>query len=79
MVYFTDIGNFRVRRVRDGVVETVAGTGEGGFADADDPLAAQLFGLEGLAVQPDGSRVFVADGSRGDDVPYNRIRRIEIH
>src|SRR5205085_1967326 len=43
-VYFTDLGNFRVRRVIDGNVETVAGTGEGGFLDADDPLAAQLFG-----------------------------------
>jgi DNA-binding beta-propeller fold protein YncE len=79
IVYFTDLGNFRVRRVRDGNVETVAGTGEGGFLDHDDPLSAQLFGLEGLAVQPDGARVYVPDGSRGDDIPYNRIRRIEIH
>lgn len=78
-VYFTDLGNFRVRRVVGSNVETVAGTGEGGFLDHDDPLQAQLFGLEGLAARPDGSFVYVADGSRGDQVPYNRVRMIEIH
>jgi sugar lactone lactonase YvrE len=77
-IYFTDLGNFRVRRVVGTTVETVAGTGEGGFLDHDDPLQAQLFGLEGLTARPDGSFVYVADGSRGDAVPYNRVRMIEI-
>lgn len=79
-VYFTDLGNYRVRKIAaDGSVSTVAGTGEGGFADNDDPLAAQLFGLEGLTSKPDGSFVYVADGTRGESAPYNRVRMIEIH
>ncbi len=78
-VYFTDLSNFRVRRVVGSNVETVAGNGTGGFLDHDDPLQAQLFGLEGLTARPDGSFVYVADGSRGDQVPYNRVRMIEIH
>jgi sugar lactone lactonase YvrE len=78
-VYFTDLANFRVRRVVGGNVETVAGNGQGGFLDHDDPLQAQLFGLEGLTARPDGSFVYVADGSRGDAVPYHRVRMIEIH
>lgn len=77
-IYFTDVGNFRVRRIVNGTVETVAGNGQGGFLDHDDPLQAQLFGLEGLSARPDGSFVYVADGSRGDAVPYNRVRMVEI-
>ncbi len=79
-VFFTDLGNYRVRKVAtDGTVSTVAGTGEPGFLDHDDPLQAQLFGLEGLTAKPDGSFVYVADGTRGDSAPYNRVRMIEIH
>ncbi len=78
-IYFTDLGNFRVRKISGGTVTTVAGTGSGGFLDHDDPLQSQLFGLEGLSANPDGSFVYVADGTRGDQVPYNRVRMIEIH
>lgn len=79
-IYFTDLGNFRVRKIAaDGTVSTVAGTGEGGFLDNDDPLQAQLFGMEGLTAKADGSFVYVADGTRGESVPYNRVRMIEIH
>lgn len=79
-IYFTDLGNYRVRKIAaDGSVTTIAGTGEGGFADNDDPLQSQLFGLEGLSAASDGSFVYVADGTRGESVPYNRVRMIEIH
>ena len=44
-------------------------------ADAD-PLAAEMYGLEGLAVAPDGSMLFVADGTRGDPLLFNRVRVI---
>jgi len=77
-LYVTDLGNYRVRRIRDGVVDSVAGDGVGGFLDNDDRLAARLYGLEGLSVAADGTELFVADGGRGDDVPYNRVRRIEL-
>lgn len=77
-LYVTDADNFRVRRVRGGSVETIAGSGQPGYADADDRLAAQFYGLEGLCVRPDGSAVFVADGDRGEPLPYNRIRSIKL-
>ena len=35
--------------------------------------------MEGLAVIPDGSMAYVADGSRGENVPYNRVRQIKLN
>ncbi|MBS1120670.1 MAG: hypothetical protein H6Q90_2898 [Deltaproteobacteria bacterium] len=78
-VYLTDLGNFRIRRIHGDNVDTVAGNGAGGFLDSDDRLAAQLFGLEGMSLVPDGSTLFVADGTRGDNVPYNRIRSVKMN
>lgn len=77
-VFVTDLGNYRVRRLFGSNVDTIAGSGEGGYADSDDSLAAQLYGLEGLSATPDGSMVFVADGGRGERVPYNRIRSVKL-
>ena len=68
--------NFTIRRIRGGEVTTVAGTGEGGYADDDDLRAAKFFGLEGLAVA--GGQLWVADGSRGEDEPYHRVRVVEL-
>ena len=59
-------------------VQTIAGDGTSGYRDGDDPLTSELYGIEGLAVVPDGSMVYVADGSRGTALPYNRIRQIHI-
>jgi DNA-binding beta-propeller fold protein YncE len=75
-LYITDLGNARVRRIANGNIETVAGDGTAGYRDHDDPLSAELYGLEGIDVSPDGSKVFVADGTRGEDVPFNRVRMI---
>jgi sugar lactone lactonase YvrE len=77
-VFFTDLGNFRVRRLKDGNIDTVAGNGTAGWIDADDPLQAELFGLEGMSLNPDGSMLYVADGTRGENVPFNRIRQIKM-
>jgi hypothetical protein len=78
-VYITDVGNYRVRRIVGDRVETVAGDGRGGYVDSDDRLSAELYGLEGLSVVPDGSMVYVADGNRGDPVPFNRIRQVKLN
>ena len=78
-VYVTDLGNYRIRKLSGDSVATVAGSGEGGFLDSDDRLAAQLFGLEGMSATPDGSMLFVADGGRGENVPYNRVRSIKMN
>lgn len=77
-IYVTDADNFRVRRIRGQSVTTVAGNGQAGHVDADDPLQAQLHGLEGLGLRPDGSMLFVADGGRGEDVPHNYIRSVKV-
>jgi DNA-binding beta-propeller fold protein YncE len=76
-IYITDIDNYRIRKLVGDVVSTVAGDGTPGYKDDDDKGVAQFYGLEGIAVKADGSRIFVADGTRGEDVPYNRIRMIK--
>lgn len=77
-LYVADSGNFRVRRITATTVETIAGDGTSGYLDADDRLTAKFHGLEGIAVIPDGSMVYVADGTRGDEVPFNRVRQIDM-
>lgn len=77
-LYVSDLDNYRIRKISSGLVETIAGSGMGGFADSDDRLAAQLYGLEGLSVTPDGAKVFAADGGRGEEVPFNRVRVIKM-
>ena len=78
-LYVTDLGNYRIRRIRDEMIETIAGSGDAGWVDSDDPLAAKLFGLEGLTVKPDGSFVYFADGTRGELAPHNYVRMLQIH
>ncbi len=77
-IYLTDLGNFRVRKISGDQITTVAGNGMGGAVDNDDPLASELYGLEGLSVVPDGSMLYVADGNRGEEVPFNRIRQVKL-
>ncbi len=77
-VYVSEVGNHRIRRIgADGKVRTVAGTGEAGFADGSGGTAV-FFGMEGLAVTPDGKTVFVADGTNGEINPHHRLRKISI-
>jgi sugar lactone lactonase YvrE len=76
-LYVTDIDNYRVRKISGDSVSTVAGDGTPGYKDDDNKGASQFYGLEGISVKSDGSRIFVADGTRGEDVPYNRIRVIK--
>ena len=78
-LFVTELGNNRIRRITATTVSTVAGNGTAGYLDHDDPLASELYGLEGIAVVPDGSMLYVADGGRGELVPFNRIRQISRH
>jgi sugar lactone lactonase YvrE len=56
-----DSGNERVRRIRAGLITTIAGDGNQGFAgDGGPAVAARLDTPTGLAVAADG-RIFVAD------------------
>jgi hypothetical protein len=59
-------------------VTTVAGSGTGGAKDSTNATEAQFYGLEGLCVAPDGNTIYVADGTRGESQPYNRVRIIKL-
>ncbi|HEU4732113.1 MAG TPA: hypothetical protein VFT22_29665, partial [Kofleriaceae bacterium] len=75
-LFVADADNYRIRRITATSVETVAGSGVAGYRDDDDPLASQLYGLEGIAVGADGAMLYLADGSRGTAQPYNRVRQV---
>lgn len=79
-LYVTEQGSYQIRKIDldTGMVTTIAGTGTPGFLDAEDPLEAQFFGLEGLEFDGDSMCLYVADGSRGMDAPYHRIRRVDL-
>lgn len=78
VVYVTDLGNYRIRRITDDTVETIAGNGQGGWQDADNPLDAELYGLEGMSVDAGGTMLYVADGTRGETVPHNFVRTVKV-
>src|SRR5262249_9219879 len=70
-LYITEIQNNRIRRVgADGIIITVAGTGELGFSGNDGPATlAQIRGVRGITFAPDGSFVFADTGNL-------RLRRV---
>lgn len=66
-----DTGNARLRRIRSGSIQTIAGSGVQGFSgDGGPATAAALDGPRGVAVASDG-RIFVADSRN------HRIRVID--
>lgn len=72
-LFIADQSNNRVRRVdlESGLISTVAGTGESGYAgDGMPAVESPLAGPSGLAIGPDGA-LYVADTFNG------RIRRID--
>ncbi len=78
-IYVSCADGHVIRAIADGEVRTIAGSGTPGFADSeDDPLAAQFFGLGGIAAAPGSGVLYAADGDRGAGEPYHRIRRIEL-
>jgi sugar lactone lactonase YvrE len=78
-LFVTDQKTHRIRRIAvDGTVTTVAGDGTGGHRDGPGDQA-QFFGVEGIAVTPNGKTLYVADGSQGEDGnKYHYIRKITI-
>ncbi|WAM25338.1 NHL domain-containing protein [Myxococcus sp. NMCA1] len=70
VVYIACTPQARVRKVEEGIITTLVGTGAAGFAgDGGLPGAAQMNGPRGLAVDQAGRSLFIADtGNR-------RIRR----
>jgi len=74
-LYVTENGNHDVRRVSAaGAVGRIAGSGTAGWVDSDTATAAELYGVEGLDVSADGTRIVVADGNVGDGTMFNHVR-----
>ncbi|HEX4999896.1 MAG TPA: NHL repeat-containing protein, partial [Terriglobia bacterium] len=60
-LYIADQFNHRVRKVTGGMIDTVAGTGTGGFSGDDNTAtSAQLFYPDGVAVDGSGN-LYIAD------------------
>ncbi len=74
-IFVTDIRRSFIRRIKDGVVSTVAGDGTRGWVDSEEPRGARFYGLEGITV--DDSRIIVGDGNRGDGMTFHRVRVID--
>jgi DNA-binding beta-propeller fold protein YncE len=77
-VFVADTGSYTIRKISGGAVTTVVGSGVAGYLDSDDLLAAELHGLEGLDVSADGRTLWIADGTRGEDLPFHRVRIAEL-
>ena len=71
-LYFSDIGNDRIRRVNTkGIITTIAGTGDEGYSgDGGSAVDAQLSAPRGLAVDGSGN-LYIADTSN------HAIRRVD--
>jgi hypothetical protein len=76
-IYVADTFNHVIRKISSGSVTTQAGNGIAGFVDAEG-TSASFFGLEGISLTHDGSVLWIADGTGGEDVPFNRVRRLRV-
>ena len=72
-LYISDSGNHRIRRVdADGIITTIAGTGEPGYSgDGGSAVAAQLYSPRGIVVEGTGDLYFADAGNR-------RIRKVSL-
>jgi len=68
-ILIADYGNNRIRRVSNGIITTIAGTGAGGFSGDGLALSQSLQNPVGMAVDRQGN-ILIADGGN------NRVRRL---
>ena len=73
-LYITDPGNHRIRKVdAQGMITTIAGSGERSFSGDEGPAAEAQFSLPvGFEIDVDGN-IYIADYA----YPRNRIRKID--
>jgi len=76
-VYVADTGNHVIRLISSGTVSTEAGDGTAGFNVAPGTLA-EFYGLEGIAIRPGSSTLWIADGNVGDGSDHNHVRKISV-
>jgi hypothetical protein len=77
-IYITEAGNHDIRKIANGMVTTLAGDLVGGYHDDADPMAAAFYGVEGLDISADGTRMVIADGNNGDGTAYNHVRELTL-
>lgn len=71
-IYVADRQNHRVRRIdRDGTIETVVGTGVGGYAGDGGPAIEAQLSLPASVALDEKGRLLIADSGNG------RVRRLE--
>jgi uncharacterized protein (TIGR03437 family) len=64
-LFIADSGNQRVRKVANGVITTIAGTGTPGFSgDGGPATSAELYSPSGIAIDSVG-KIYVSDSSNG--------------
>lgn len=69
-LFLSDTGNHRLRRISEGVIQTIAGTGAAGFSgEGGSPLAAAFASPQKLALGADGT-LYVAERAS------HRVRRV---
>lgn len=76
-IYVADNFNNRVRRIRNGIVETISGSGAAGFREGAGAQAT-FYGLEGIVLSPNETTLFVADGNGGSGQPFHRVRSLHV-
>ena len=70
-LFISDSGNNRIRVIRGGVINTIAGSGQAGFnGDGGEALKAGLNTPQKIAVAKDGS-IFLADRAN------HRVRKVD--
>ncbi len=71
-LFISDSGNNRIRVIRGGVIDTIAGSGRAGFSgDGKQALSAELNTPQKIAVAKDGA-IFIADRAN------HRVRKVDI-
>ncbi len=61
-IYFSDLGNYRVRKINtDGVISTIAGNGTPGYSGDNGPATAAQFVYLGYLAVSSSDEVYVAD------------------
>lgn len=77
-IYVADCGNHRIRKIDAlGNVTTIAGDGTAGYKDGIG-LDMEFYAMEGMDITPDGTALIIADGTGGDNVPFNHVRRLSL-
>lgn len=72
LIYITDTGNHRIRRIDDkGVIETIAGSGIEGYQGEGDARRVAFSSPDAVAVDASSGQIFIADAEN------HRIRRID--